>query len=310
MSETKPEGKIIVVMLELVTPFLASCDEVAFEQVKRIFSLAKGVIWLTDGGTMECGNPLQGLITGLACSARSENPQMRLNTIDVDSAREKPESLVSVLLNLTRDAFAGPFDKGIIESEYAMRNGRIFLPRLVEDEEINQYLDDGGESQTPHTEPFFQDGRTLALKIGTPGLLETMSWSDEAHGQALAHDEVRIELRYGAINFRDLMVALGQLEGFPRIADECSGVVLEVGSSAKGSFQVGDRVCAVGGGAYASSSVVKMHNTCRIPDTMSFEVGASIPIAYTTAYYSIKVVAKKGNAFLSTRRQEGSDKPL
>ena len=300
INEIKPEDKVCIVMLEMIQPFLSSCDEAGFEQVKRMFSLAKGVVWITTGGAVECKNPLNAIITGLARSTRSENRLTKLITVDIDLARESPESVASILHRLLGDAFAGPADAANLEFEYAVRNGKILLPRLVEDKKLNQYMDEGQGSQASRMEHFFQDGRTLALKIGTPGLLETMVWTDEPPNQALAHDEIRIELRYGAINFRDLMVALGQLEGFPRIADECSGVVLEVGSTARNSFQVGDRVCAVGGGAYASSSVVKMHNTYRIPDTMSLEVAASIPVAYTTAYYSLKSVAnlQKGESIL------------
>lgn len=79
------------------------------------------------------------------------------------------------------------------------------------------------------------------------------------------------------------MVALGQLDECTRIADECSGVVLEVGSMASRSLQKVDRVGAVGG-AYASSSVFKACDTRRILDSMSWETAASIPVAYTTAY--------------------------
>ena len=216
---------------------------------------------------------------------------MKLITVDIDLAQESPESVASILLKLVGGAFADPTDAANLDFEYAVRNSRILVPRLVEDEKLNQYMNAGQDSQSFRMEHFFQDGRTLALKIGTPGLLETMVWTDEPPNQALAHDEIRIELRYGAINFRDLMVALGQLESFHRMAGEFSGVVLEVGSTAKNSFQVGDRVCAVGGGPYASSSVVKTHSAYKVPDRMSLEVAASIPIAYTTAYYSLKIVA-------------------
>lgn len=249
---------------------------------------------------MDCANPLNALITGLSRSARSENRLTKLVTVDIDQLQECPETVAALLLKLVRGTLDAQADAFHVESEYAVKHGRVFVPRLVEDEDLNQCADADKGDRVARQEHFFQDGRTLALRVGTPGLLETMAWADEGHNQLLAHDEVRIEMRFGAINFRDLMVALGQLEGFPRIADESSGIVLEVGASAKNSFQVGDRVCAVGGGAYASSSIVKMHNACTIPDTMSLEVGASIPIAYTTAYYSLHTVAnlQKGESVL------------
>ena len=291
IDEVQPEGKVCIVMLEMVQPFLSSCDEAGFEQVKRMFSVARGVVWITSGGAVECKYPLNAIVTGLARCSRSENRTTKVLTVDIDLAEQSPESVASILLRLVGDAFTGPTNAANIEYEYAVRNGRIWIPRLVEDESLNQYMDADQGSQAPRVERFFQAGRSLALQVGTPGLLETMAWADEPSDQPLAHDELRVELRYSAINFRDLMVALGQLEDFPKMAGECSGVVVDVGSTARFSFRVGDRVCAVGGNAYASSGVVKMYNAYRILDTMSLEVAASIPVAYTTAYYCLKTVA-------------------
>ena len=255
-----------------------------------MFSLAKGIIWITNGGAVECSEPLNAIITGLARSIRSENPLAKLITLDIDSSQETPESIAQILSTIVENVF-GARSETAREHEYAVRNGLILIPRLTEDGDLNRYLTSNRSNKTPEMEPFFQDGRTLALEIGNPGLLESLVWADEMPDQALASDEVRIEIRCGGVNFRDLMIALGQLEASSKIADECSGVVLEVGSVASRSFQVGDRICAAGGGAYASSSVVKACNTHRIPDSMSFETAASIPIAYTTAYYSLVTVA-------------------
>ncbi|KAL8812972.1 MAG: hypothetical protein Q9200_000633 [Gallowayella weberi] len=291
LKDVKPKDTVYIVLLEMVQPFLSTCDETEFEQIKSLFSLAKGIIWVTTGGAMECQKPLNAVITGLARSTRSENRSTRLTTVDFDLAQESPESMASKLLKLVACAFAECNDAANMEFEYAVRDGRILIPRLVVDENLNETLGAGHDNQAPRMERFFQDDRTLALRIGTPGLIETMAWADEPLIQTLADDEIRVELRYGAINFRDLMLALGQLENISSMARECSGVVVEVGSTARLSFQIGDRVCAVGGGAYASSSVVKIQNAYRIPDTMPLDVAASIPIAYTTAYYTLKTVA-------------------
>ena len=57
---------------------------------------------------------------------------------------------------------------------------------------------------------------------------------------------------YG-INFRDVMISLGQLEDTSLMSSEHSGVVTEVGIDLADQFRVGDRICAWGGNAYASS---------------------------------------------------------
>ena len=290
INQQEINNRVFIVMLEIEQPFLSSCLEAEFDKVKKILLQAKGVIWITNGGAVECPTPLNAMITGLARSLRSENSSTRLITLDIHSSRETPRSVSRILWRIVENVFSVP-NETPRELEYALRDGLLLIPRLTEDEEINQYLSSSPSNEIPRMEPFFQEGRALALHIGTPGLLESLAWADDLPNPSLASDEVRIEIRYGGINFRDLMVALGQLDAFSKIADECSGVVLEVGSVASKSLKIGDRVCVVGAAPYASSSVVKASSTCRIPDSMSLETAASIPIAYTTAYYSLKTVA-------------------
>ena len=96
------------------------------------------------------------------------------------------------------------------------------------------------------------------------------------------------------------MIALGQLEDTSLMSSEHSGVVVEVGSDLRDRTQVGDRICAWGGTAYGGSVTVKKDTVQRIPDDMSFETAASIPIVYTTAYYGLVHLARlqKGESVL------------
>ena len=297
LHELEPGGKICVVMLEVTQPFMHTCNEAAFKQVKHMFAKSRAVIWITSGGAVECRSPLNALITGLARTARRENRLTKVMTVDIEPNQESPDSIAPILLKLLDNNFTAATDSTSLEFEYAVRNGRILLPRMVEDEEFSQYVSGGQDVQASRKQKFFQDGRSLALKIGNPGLLGTMVWAERATPKTINDDEIRVELTYGALNFRDLMVALGQLEDF---AEEFSGIVTDVGQSAHSSFQIGDRVCGVGGGAYANSSVVSMYNAQVVPATMPLDTAASIPVAYTTAYYSLVTVAnlQKGESVL------------
>ena len=84
------------------------------------------------------------------------------------------------------------------------------------------------------------------------------------------------------------------------MSSEHSGTVTEVGSDLTQSFKVGDRICAWGGRAYASSVIVDGVAAQHIPDTMSFEAAASIPVVYATVYYGLIHLARlqKGETVL------------
>ncbi|RMJ22961.1 polyketide synthase [Aspergillus sp. HF37] len=65
-------------------------------------------------------------------------------------------------------------------------------------------------------------------------------------------------------------------------------------------FNAGDRVCALMRGGWANRVRVNWTSVIGIPDDMSFEVTATIPMAFTTAYYSLRVAAhiQKGETVL------------
>jgi phthiocerol/phenolphthiocerol synthesis type-I polyketide synthase C len=111
--------------------------------------------------------------------------------------------------------------------------------------------------------------------------------------------EVEIEVAYAGINFRDLMWTLSLLpdemleDGFAGAALglECSGHVVGVGAGVK-DLRVGDRVIALASNSLASHVTAQVSQVAKIPGAMDFAAAATIPVAYSTAYYSLVKLAK------------------
>jgi NADPH:quinone reductase-like Zn-dependent oxidoreductase len=131
----------------------------------------------------------------------------------------------------------------------------------------------------------------------------------------LRHHEICIRVRAASLNYRDLLVALGQLPScvndirLPLVPlSDCSGEVIEVGRAVD-RFQVGDRVCAahmpdwaagpfkpenghsaLGGavdGVLAKYYTGNQRGFVKIPDTLSFEEAATLPTAALTAWNAL-----------------------
>lgn len=71
------------------------------------------------------------------------------------------------------------------------------------------------------------------------------------------------------MNFKDVMIGLGQLPQYHQLGLECSGVVTGVGSNVT-TFVVGDHVCGLAEGAYANSVRVSQYTITRIPPKHEF----------------------------------------
>src|SRR5207247_9798358 len=97
-----------------------------------------------------------------------------------------------------------------------------------------------------------------------------------------------VEVRAAGCNFFDILMVRGHYQvkpPFPFIPGaELAGVVRAVGAGVEG-FAVGDRVLAtVPLGAFAERAVVPAGGAWQMPESMSFEEGASFPIVYPTSY--------------------------
>jgi NADPH:quinone reductase len=97
-----------------------------------------------------------------------------------------------------------------------------------------------------------------------------------------------VDIRAAGCNFFDILLVRGQYQmkpPFPFIPGaELAGVVTAVGDGVDG-YRVGDSVLAgVPLGAFAERAVVPARVAWRMPEGMSFEEGAALPIVYPTSY--------------------------
>ena len=97
-----------------------------------------------------------------------------------------------------------------------------------------------------------------------------------------------IDVRAAGCNFFDILMVQGNYQvkpTFPFVPGaEIGGVVREVGEGVEG-FAPGDRVLTTPGlGGFAETVVAPPVGTWKLPEGMSFEEGAALPIIYPTSY--------------------------
>lgn len=108
--------------------------------------------------------------------------------------------------------------------------------------------------------------------------------------------QLMIQVVASSVNPIDYRLRRGDLKGilpfgFPRIPGyDVAGIVVDTDSGSE--FTVGDRVMAfldhARGGALADYAVCAVSSAAKLPDSMSFEDAAAIPLAGTTALQSLR----------------------
>jgi NADPH:quinone reductase-like Zn-dependent oxidoreductase len=124
----------------------------------------------------------------------------------------------------------------------------------------------------------------VITKHGGPGVLEVQEQPDPELGAG----QVRIEVAAAGINFADVMARMGLYADAPKtpcvVGYEVAGTILEVGEGVEG-LTPGERVLAgTQFGGYSSQVVVPADDVVALPERLSFEQGAAIPVNYATAW--------------------------
>ena len=121
-------------------------------------------------------------------------------------------------------------------------------------------------------------------KTGGPEVLKLETINLEKPGP----EEVKIEHKAIGLNFIDTYHRSGlyPIELPSGLGAEGAGLIKEVGSKVEG-FSVGDKVAYAGAplGAYSSERNYPTKNLVKIPDTISYEIAATLMTKGLTAYY-------------------------
>jgi NADPH:quinone reductase-like Zn-dependent oxidoreductase len=127
----------------------------------------------------------------------------------------------------------------------------------------------------------------VITKHGGPGVLKV----EERPDPELGPGEVRIDVAAAGINFADVMARLGFYPDAPKtpcvVGYEVAGTILELGEGVEG-LSHGQRVVAgTEFGGYASQVVAPADGVLALPDGLTFEQGAAIPVNYGTAWMGL-----------------------
>jgi NADPH:quinone reductase-like Zn-dependent oxidoreductase len=122
---------------------------------------------------------------------------------------------------------------------------------------------------------------------GGPEVLQVREVTDPVPGPR----QVLVRVAAAGLNFAEIMARQGLYLDAPKppcvVGYEASGVIERIGSEVK-EFAVGQRVIAmIQFGSHAELIAANVAEVLAMPDDMTFEQGAALPVQYLTAYHML-----------------------
>ncbi|KAI5920277.1 hypothetical protein F4810DRAFT_438322 [Camillea tinctor] len=278
------ENKLVIFLQEIEKPLLSHLQLDEFDALQKMLTTVQGALWVVRGAYDNSTSPDLNMIAGLSRTIRSET-LLPFATLDLDGRSRLPEVKISEAI---LKVFTAVFDKASSdgEMEFMERAGSFFTPRIINDAEMNEVVHRETKPSAVQPGPFGQDDRSLKLTISDAGSLDNLHFMDDLSKEdPLDPEDIEIQVKAVGVNHRDLASSHGKLST-TEFGFEASGVVTAVGKNVK-NIEVGNRVAALTQGAFATSTRTRAAFAFKLPEDISFEAGATLPLAYSTAYYSL-----------------------
>jgi NADPH:quinone reductase-like Zn-dependent oxidoreductase/ubiquinone/menaquinone biosynthesis C-methylase UbiE len=288
------ENCVYIALLDMERPILNDIDSTTLEQVKKLLSNSLGLLWLSSGSVIDAKKPLFALAQGMLRTLKQEDTDKRCIQLDFESTGcPWTADKIPHIMHVLHQSFDYRRIPTEIEWEYAVKDSLLHVPRHWPDRTWDEASNETHVDPAPEPQPFWQPGRALTWEPSRSGLLNEIYFTDApALEGVIPRGMVEIEPKAFGLNFRDVMVALGQLDE-TLVGHECAGIVRGLGpGSHESGLKVGDRVCGIGEDRFGSTTRASWTSVARIPDEMAWEEAASIPCAFMTAYIGLFDIAR------------------
>ncbi|KAL8635389.1 MAG: hypothetical protein Q9228_007114 [Teloschistes exilis] len=188
LNDTYLEHKACVFLPELERSILSDKDD---DSLKKMVSSTNGLLWLTHGGPESDSKPEAELVTGFSRCMRSENPSIKIIALSLESLHDSVK-IADTIVRVYGQTLLQSVQQGGIERAFVEKDGVLYIGRTVETDYLNAIVKNQVTTGIAQAYEWGQQPlRPLALGIATPGLLDTLEFSDDlASDLPLAEGEV------------------------------------------------------------------------------------------------------------------------
>jgi acyl transferase domain-containing protein/NADPH:quinone reductase-like Zn-dependent oxidoreductase/NAD(P)-dependent dehydrogenase (short-subunit alcohol dehydrogenase family)/SAM-dependent methyltransferase len=325
-ATTADANQLFIVIDSAEYPLLLDPTRETFARVKQLLLHGRNILWVSFHQAQPTAETAawKNMVNGMARVVRHEDPALRLVTVDIQDEIEFTSStthlqyITQILADVAMSSFWPLLESTrSAEVEYAIRGGELRILRVVPDDDFARFRECHSSSSSSSSNPnsghtaspssslveckYLDWDRPLVFDVQIPGLLNTIRFVDnDEMRQPLGPDHIEVQVRAHGLNFKDVLIALGQMPPGTGMAGVAAGVVTSVGSNSQSLWQPGDRVIGLFVAPYGNPVRVISKGAIRIPDSVTFVDAAAIALVYYTAWYGLVHAARleKGQTVL------------
>lgn len=218
---------------------------------------------------------VQSALVGLTRTLGNELQDTRVTQIDIDRAGLSAATALADLLLQSSP-----------EPEFVLRDGTARRVRL-EKKALPAVTPSRFDIDTATSDENF------GITMSSPGVVDNILLREKEHPRP-GKGEVVVEVAAVGLNFRDVMAATSilpdELEGdeayWRNLGLEFAGRVVDVGEGVD-RYRPGDRVMGMGKGYLRRFAKTSASTLMRVPDRITLQDAATLPVAYLTAHYAL-----------------------
>ena len=261
----------------LVANLVQTLTQIGSRNSPRLWIVTRGAqqLDLSDRVTLA-----QTQLRGFARVLTFEHPELKTTLVDVE-----PDGTGSATALIEELLAAGEHD------EVALREGQRYVHRLVP-----APTTPSGEltAEPRRVVVDFAGTSAVRLQIDKPGRLDALTVHAVPRTPPQA-GQIEVRVRAAGLNFSDVLKTMGVYPGLdssaPVLGVECVGIVTAVGAGVD-SFEIGQRVVALGPGTFGTHVTTLADLVVAIPDDLTDCQAATVGGAYLTAWHSLCEVGR------------------
>lgn len=276
------QDRICISTIDLEGHFIADMDKTTYEKIKSLLMECPGLLWLVPNPDLD---PFPNMSMGLLRTVRWERDADGSNILTLEAPLPQSSSEESLAAAVQKIVWHHFIEKHDIDrhAEYSLKDNIIHIGRLREWDQANNYLSLQSSNVAAELQRLGDVSRPIEL-VSSAG--SDFHWAtDSQHCKPLGENEVEIAVRAVGLN-SDPHAINPTAEG--------SGTISNVGSAVQG-LVAGDNVVFFSGndqkGGLRTVARVSEEVVVKLPENVSFESAAGLPLVYSTAIYGLEDLA-------------------